>query len=158
MEETENEPSNWHFYRDWGMNDEEFVDLCNRGADAGIVFAGPRRPNGKESMDRLRAAGHTIHIITDRSFGSHPNVSEKLTLAFLEQHGYEYDSLTFSADKTVVETDFFIEDKLQNYDALEETGCVPYLINRPWNHEKNDVRRRINWHREFENAVMRSVD
>ncbi len=156
--ETEVEPNNWNFYRDWGMTDGEFVDLCHKGADAGIIFAGPRRPNGKESMDRLRAAGHTIHIVTDRAFGSHPDVSEKITKQFLQEHGYEYDSLTFSADKTVVETDYFIEDKLENYDALDEIGVGVYLINRPWNHSKNDVRRRVNWHREFENAVLRSVD
>lgn len=155
--ESENEPASWYFYRDWGMSDAEFVDLCNKGADAGIIFAGDRRPNGKESMDRLRAAGHEIHIITDRSFGSHPNVSEKITLEFLEQHGYEYDSLTFSADKTVVPVDYFIEDKLENYDALDAAGVKVYLINRPWNLQKNDSRRRVNWHREFENAVLREA-
>lgn len=147
------EPSDWYFYRPWGLSDAEFVDLCHRGADAGIIFAGERRPNGLEAMARLRDAGHSIHIITDRSFGSHPAVSEKLTRLFLEEHGYQYDSLTFSADKTVVPTDFFIEDKIQNYDALDAVGCEVYLINRPWNLE-DDNRRRVNFHVEFVQKVL----
>lgn len=147
------EPDDWYFYRPWGLSDKEFVELCHRGADAGIIFAGERRPNGLEAINRLRDAGHEIHIITDRSFGSHPSVSEKLTRLFLEEHGYQYDSLTFSADKTVVPTDFFIEDKIQNYDALDAVGCQVYLINRPWNLE-DDNRRRVNFHVEFVQKVL----
>lgn len=152
----EGEPSSWYFYRPWGLSDSEFVDICHRGADAGIIFAGDRRPGGLEAMARVRAAGHSIHIITDRSFGSHPSVSEKATRLFLEEHGYEYDSLTFSADKTVVPVDYFIEDKLQNYDALEAVGTEVYLINRPWN-IKRDSRRRVNTVEEFAQAIL-SVD
>lgn len=151
----EGEPSDWYFYRPWGLSDKEFVDLCHRGADAGIIFAGPRRPDGLEAIRRVRNAGHSVHIVTDRSFGSHPSVSEKNTRVWLETHGYEYDSLTFSADKTVVPTDCFIEDKLQNYDALEAVGVKAYLINRPWNLQ-DDNRRRVNTIDEFADIVCSS--
>lgn len=144
----EGEPDDWYFYRAWGLSDSDFVDLCNRGADAGIIFAGNRRPGGREAMARVRAAGHSIHIITDRAFGSHPSISEKTTRLFLEEHGYEYDSLTFSADKTVVPTDYFIEDKIGNYDALDSVGTRVFLINRPWN-MLSDNRRRVNSLDEF---------
>lgn len=153
----EGEPTNWYFYRAWGLSDADFVDLCHRGADAGIIFAGDRRPDGLESIRRVRAAGHSVHIITDRSFGSHPSISEKATRLFLEEHGYEYDSLTFSADKTVVSTDYFIEDKIENYDALERVGTKAYLINRPWNMQ-SDTRRRINSISEFADLFDKLVD
>lgn len=148
----EGEPASWYFYRGWGMSDKEFVDLCHKGADAGLIFSGPRRNGGLEAMRRVRNAGHEVHIVTDRSFGSHPAVSEKITRLFLEEHGYEYDSLTFSADKTIVRTDFFIEDKLQNYDALDAVGTDVYLVNRPWNLEA-DNRRRVNDLSEFADIV-----
>lgn len=155
------EPESWHFYRAWGMSDDEFVDLCHRGADEGIIFAGERRPGGREAMKRVRDAGNTIHIITDRSFGSHPAVSEKITRLFLQEHEYEYDSLTFSADKTIEYMDYFIEDKLENYDALDAKGTKVYLVNRPWNlvegHLINDTRRRVNWVSEFADIVIKET-
>lgn len=135
------EPDDWYFYRAWGLSDQEFVDLCHRGADAGIIFSGPTRANGGSAIRRVRNAGHSVHIITDRSFGLSPMVSQEITVEWLKQHGYEYDSLTFSADKTIVPTDFFIEDKVANYDALDAVGTQVYLVNRPWNLQADDRRR-----------------
>lgn len=149
----EGEPSSWYFYRAWGMSDAEFVELCHRGADAGIIFSGVRRPGGLESMKRVRNAGHEVHIVTDRSFGSSPEVSQEITRMFLLTHGYEYDSLTFSADKTVVPTDYFIEDKLENYDALDAVGTEVYLINRPWN-LRDDNRRRVDTIEAFADRIV----
>lgn len=149
----EGEPDDWYFYRAWGLSDMEFVDLCHRGADAGIIFSGPARPGGLDAIRRIRNAGHSVHIVTDRSFGVSPSVSEKITKDWLESHGYEYDSLTFSADKTVVPTDFFIEDKIANYDALDAVGTEVYLINRPWNVQK-DSRRRVDTVAEFSSRIL----
>jgi len=155
LELCQGEPTDWYFYRAWGMTDAEFIDLCHRGADEGIIFAGERRPNGLENINRLRDAGHSIHIVTDRAFGAHPHVSKEITRIFLEQHEYKYDSLTFSSDKTVVPTDYFIEDKISNYDDLDAVGTKVYLINRPWNIQ-DDNRRRVNWHRQFADKVLSS--
>lgn len=140
----------WNWFYKFGMTLEDFLDVANRGADHGIIFTGYRIGNGRDLMKKLRAAGHTIHIVTDRSFGSTPDVSKKLTTNFLEHYGYEYDSLTFSRDKTVVPTDYFIDDKLENYDALDKVGTKVYLLNRKWN-EQNDTRRRVDSVEEFAN-------
>lgn len=147
------EPDDWYFYRAWGLTDQEFVELCHRGADAGIIFAGPRRTGGGSAIRRVRSAGHSVHIVTDRSFGLSPEVSQEITKEWLTQHKYEYDSLTFSADKTVVPTDYFIEDKLQNYDALDQVGTEVYLINRPWNAQQ-DTRRRVDNLNEFADTIL----
>ncbi len=147
------EPDDWYFYRAWGLSDAEFVDLCHRGADAGIIFSGPKRANGGRAIRRVRNAGHTVHIITDRSFGVSPDVSEQITKDWLDWHEYEYDTLTFSPDKTVVPTDFFIEDKIQNYDALDAVGTRVYLVNRPWNNVF-DARRRVNSVDKFAEIVI----
>lgn len=138
------EPDKWHFYRDWGMTDEEFSQYCHDGVDHGTIFGiGEPRENSQKAMKLVRDMGHTVHIITDRSFGSSPEISIKNTKNWLANWDYQYDTLTFSADKTCIPTDIFIEDKLENYDALFAAGVDVYLIDRPWNQDIGDSRNRI---------------
>lgn len=133
----------WHFYEDWGYTLEEFIAHCDAGVDAGYVFSGPARSRAAQSVQMLKDAGHSIHIITDRAFGS-PGASQLATRIWLANHSIPYDTLDFSADKTIVPTDLFIEDKLENYDALDATPCQPWLVNRAWNHVPGgDDRRRL---------------
>lgn len=134
----------WDFYKDWGWTSEQFVKLCNDGADAGYIFCGPTRDGAVEAVQYVKDLGHEIIIITDRSFGSSPSVSEEHTRNWLAQHEIPYDELHFGRDKTVVWTDMFVEDKLENYDALKRAGTDVYLINRPWNAvDGEDYRLRI---------------
>lgn len=142
------EPGRWSFYEDWGFSLDEFIKLCNDGVDAGYVFRGPTRPHAVESVRRIKDMGHSVHIITDRKFGSDPVNSEIATKHWLDEHGIPYDTLTFSADKTCVPTDCFVEDKLENYDALREAGVAAFLVSRPWNYDAEEfntkrLRRRI---------------
>lgn len=152
---TIDEPISWEFYAEWGMSLEEFLKHCHDGANAGFIFGkGEPHEGSVSSLSFMKAMGNRIHIITDRSFGDTPAVSENLTIDWLDRHGFEYDSLTFSADKTCVKTDFFIEDKLQNYDALDATSCKPYLVNRSWNTlHGDDNRRRVRSIGEFASTI-----
>lgn len=135
----------WDFYKDWGWTGQQFVEMCNEGADAGFIFTGPAREGAAEAVGRVARLGHEVIIITDRQFGSTPEVSHKNTENWLSEHGIEYDELHFSADKTCVKTDMFVEDKLENYDALVEAGVHTFLINRAWNIvDGGDTRMRIN--------------
>jgi hypothetical protein len=144
----------WDFYKDWGWTSKQFVEFCNEGADAGFIFCGDARPGAAEAVQAIKAMGHTIHIITDRSFGSAPAISHSNTSNWLKQHGIPYDSLTFTADKTIVRVDAMIEDKLENYDALEANGTWTFLINRAWNQVPGDVaRRRIDELSEYVQAI-----
>ena len=139
------EPHTWNFYEYWGMDVKDFVQLCHDGADAGFIFTGDARPGASAAVNIVKRMGHEVVIITDRSFGTSPSVSENHTRLWLAQHFIPYDELHFSADKTVVKTDIFVEDKLQNYDALEAAGTECWLITRPWNSEHGaDNRKRIN--------------
>jgi len=148
------EPDKWHFYHDWGMTTEEFVKHCNDGVDARIVFGwGQPRDLAPSALSFIRSFGHTVHIITDRQFGFTPEVSQEVTKFWLDGYGVEYDTLTFSADKTCVETDVFVEDKLENYDALIAAGVDCYLIDRPWNQDPGDNRKRIKSIQEFATIV-----
>lgn len=136
------EPHHWDFYEYWGMDREEFTQICHDGVDAGFIFSGPARPHAAGTAHSIKGMGHEIIIITDRQFGSTPRASHEATANWLAKHNIEYDELWFSADKTIAHTDMFVEDKISNYDALDAAGVEVYLINRPWNLEK-DNRRRI---------------
>lgn len=123
----------WEFYEDWGLDLAGFLDVCHDGVDAGVIFThGEPYPNTAEAFARIKAAGHSIHVITDRSFGK-GGASEAATRAWLDCHGLPFDSLTFSADKTVVRIDTMVDDKPDNYHALEAVGVDARLLSRPWN-------------------------
>lgn len=137
------EPTRWEFYEDWGLSLEQFLTACHRGVEAGIIFThGDPFPGVAEAFGRIKDAGHTIHIVTDRSFGK-AGASERATRAWLDQHGLAFDSLTFTTDKTVVRLDFMVDDKLANYDALEAVGVEVWLLTRRWNAADPAPRRRV---------------
>jgi 5'(3')-deoxyribonucleotidase len=139
------EPHTWNFFESWGMSGKEFVQICNDGADAGFIFCGGVRPNAVETVKAVQRLGHKIVIITDRSFGKTATVSEYNTYQWLKQHDIPYDEIYFTSNKTIVPTDIFVEDKLENYDAITATGTECWLINRDWNTEHGeDNRKRIN--------------
>lgn len=85
-------------------------------------------------MQAVKDAGHEIIVITDRSFGTTPAVSESATIEWWKEYNFPpFDEIHFSPDKTIVPTDIFVEDKVENFKALWKAGTPTYLINRPWN-------------------------
>lgn len=120
-------PTCWDFYDvDWGMSLEAFLALCDDSVDNGFVFwDGDPIPGSVEMMRRLKNAGHTLHIVTDRSYGTKSKIA---TTAWLKAYDVPYDTLTFASDKTLVRTDFFIDDKPANVKALRDAGCHAFLL------------------------------
>lgn len=148
------EGSFWNFYEDWGWTFPQFKRLVDWGVDNGYIFTGHWREGAVEAVGRVAALGHEIIIITDRSFGTDPANSQRNTIEAFQAAGIEYDELHFTADKTSVEVDLMVEDKLANYDALIEAGTPTFLINRAWNLVPGgDGRNRINSVSEYADAV-----
>jgi len=137
------EPDRWSFF-DHIMSPAEFLQHCHDGVEAGVIFRGPARPGTHTVLWDLFDAGHDLVVITDRAFGKTPESSQKATLEWWydENDLPPITEIAFSADKTVLHTDVFVEDKLGNYDALINNGTPCALINRPWNLE-DDGRFRI---------------
>jgi hypothetical protein len=139
------DPTAWHFHEQWGVTKEELGRAAMDGVDAGVVLTwGVPLPGAKETMDRIKALGHTIHIVTDRSAGE-PGNAQAATIKWLHAHDLPYDTVTFARDKTIANVDMFIDDKLDNYDALQMAGTLVYLLDRPWNQQEDawPFRRRI---------------
>lgn len=134
-------PQRWEFYEDWGMTLNEFLAFVHDGVDAGVIFThGEPHPGTAEAFELIKGAGHSIHIITDRAFGTN-GASEAATRRWLDCHDLPFDSLTFSADKTIVRVDVMIEDKPSNYHALIEAGVDAYLLTRDWNLDVQEANR-----------------
>lgn len=128
----------WDWYKDWKWTTPQFLDFCNEGVDAGYIFRGNVRDNAVEAVQRVKDAGHEIIVITDRSFGTTPAVSEQATLEWWKEYKFpEFDEIHFSPDKTCVPTDVFVEDKVSNYTALWKAGTPCFLVTRPWNKDFN---------------------
>lgn len=128
------EPARWNFYEDWGLSEATFKHYVKNGIRAGHIFAvGDPFPGTRDTLEAIQQAGHTIHIVTDRlGFGA-PNIAASNTLRWLTDHQLPYDSITFSADKTVADVNVFIDDKPENVTDLAHAGVPAYLLTRPWN-------------------------
>lgn len=153
------EPMRWEFYEDWGIQLPQFLALCDMAADAYKLWSCGELWGGDEVRDalqQLQRDGHTLHIITHREFGSHKAVSAFQTGRWLYYCQVPYDTLTFSGDKTIVPTDWMIEDNVDNYLALEASGCRSVLIDRPWNQGLPGARR-VKSVQEFANLVGEKV-
>lgn len=135
------EPVRWEFYEDWGLDLAAFLETCHAGVDSRTIFThGDPYPNTHEAFRWIKAAGHSIHIVTDRAFGS-GGAAEAATRAWLDRHDLPFDSLTFSADKTVVHLDHMVDDKPENYHALTEAGVDAHLLTRAWNQHVEGAKR-----------------
>lgn len=145
----------WDFYEFWGMNRDQFEEVCNIGVDRGIVFGpgeGLTRPNFFESLVRTKALGHENIIITHRYQGS-AGKAEDNTMKWLEPFIDFVDEIHFSKNKTIADCHMFVEDSLPNYDALVAAGVDAYLIDRPWNNPCDDGRVRISDISEYADLV-----
>lgn len=149
------DPTQWHFHDQWGITQEELGRAAVEGVDAGVVLTwGDPLPGAKETLDRVRALGHSIHIVTDRSAGS-PGNAQAATMKWLHVHNLPYDTITFARDKTIVNVDMFIDDKLENYDAMVRAGTPVYLLDQPWNQDPVIGRRRLSSLEQYGDVIQR---
>lgn len=151
----------WNFFEEWKNEDgtswtfAQFKELVDWGVDNGYIFSGHWRPCAIETVKRIKDLGHEIVIGTDRSWGSNPLNSQRNTIKAFKDAGIEYDELYFTADKTLVpDVDVWVEDRIENYDALVAQGIPTWMINRGWNYVPGgDGRNRIDCIHEFGDAV-----
>jgi hypothetical protein len=119
-------PTEWFPEKEWGITKHDFNKAIERGVEAGFIFAdGEPVPGAKLALRRLHRAGHTIHLVTARGYGRR---APELTAEWLYSHKIYYDSLSFSADKTIIaNAGAALDDKPSNVDALRAEGCAAFL-------------------------------
>lgn len=148
--------SGWDFFEGWGMTSQKFLEMYRQGVDEGYVLTvGQPLPGVVAEIGRLKEAGHSVHIVTDRFVASDPNRPAKVTNDWLIANGIQFDSLTLSGDKTVASTDFFIDDKYENYVARVRAGMSCHLLDRPWNRKQESCQaNRVRSVSEFVDIVL----
>jgi 5'(3')-deoxyribonucleotidase len=144
--------TSWNFFKDnWGMTTDEFLSIYEDGVNAGVVFTHGNIEEGAiDLLHSLREHGHTVHIVTHRTIGSK---AQQATVDWLSREGFEWDSLTFSEDKTIIKTDIFIEDKVENFLDLEESGVRSFIMDRAWNQHLSTPYR-VNSLKDFDRCVQ----
>lgn len=155
-----NADSHWNFFEGWGLTPAEFLDLYRAGVDAGYVLrSGAPLPGTVEAIQRINAAGHSIHFVTDRSVATDPKLPARLTEAWLREHNVPFNTLTMSADKTSVPTDFFIDDHFENYMSRVRVGLSCHLLTQPWNADLGTAETtRVSTVDEFAKVVLTAGD
>lgn len=153
--EPEAEAETWDYFTKYGYTSEDFLSHMDDLVDAKRLFWEGElyEPDIPEKIDQLRAAGHTIHIVTNR-FSGKVECAEEATRHWFKSKKINYDSLTFSKDKTVVPTDIFLEDNLKNFEAIWMAGSLCYLVNRPYNQTGEDEAFRVDTFAEFANLWL----
>ena len=132
---TQTEWEIWHHYRNHEMHDQEFVQWLNLYAEEGGFADQQINPGVREAVIRLKQAGHTQHVVTDR-----PAIAEADTAWWMETYLPEIDTLTVSRDKTVFKEYgpgpyFALDDRVENVVAMREAGIYAVLMDQKWNRD-----------------------
>lgn len=127
----------WHHYRNHEMHDAEFVEALKEYAAAGGFADQTMFPGVREAIQRIKEAGHTQHMVTDRPDAAHAD-----TAWWVHTYVPEIDTLTFSRDKTVFkEYDdgpyFAIDDRVENVESMIAAGINAVLLDQPWNRQSD---------------------
>lgn len=149
--------SDWDFYKAAGQSTAMFLENCHLLADMGHLFSADPLPGAVDAWRRLVDAGHTIHIGTDRSFGrigAPGQASRDATVKWLLRHRFPFHSITFTADKTELDVDVWVEDKPENFHALWDAGTVCYLVDKTWNRHVETLHHRVADVGEFADRVI----
>ncbi len=127
-------PTKWAVHEDYGCSLEEWVEALSEATLDGTLYHGEPYPGAVEALERIKAAGHTIHLVTARGLLQHGTLIKEHTYRWVADHlSHVVDSLTFSKDKTVVPVDTFLDDNLGNYERLVQHGVPAWLLTQPWN-------------------------
>lgn len=137
-------PKSWKAFEEYGCDVDVWAKVLDKATYDGSLYGVPPIPGSVEALRRLLFAGHRIHLITARGTGSWQPAQQKAeihrqTLAWVEEYAVPNDSLHFDSDKPrlarELELDFFIDDGVHNFEALEQEAkqTCTYLLTAPHN-------------------------
>ena len=91
-----------------------------------LFACSPALPKVKEAIDKLRSYGQVIIVTYQKTFKNKID-----TLMWLNEHGIEYDGICFLKNKTLLHTDFLVDDNPFNFWGCNVKHGV--LIDAPYN-------------------------
>lgn len=126
-------PTSWNPWEDYGCTIEQWHAVLAVGAETGELYRDDPMPDAITSLQALKDAGHAVHLVTARGLLANGHLIREHTVRWLHDHQVPHDTLTFSKDKSIVRTDYFIDDNAGNIHAVVKAGSHGMLIDRPWN-------------------------
>ena len=132
---------------DWSKeeNDEFYYNNIQR-----IAMSLKPLNNAKEVIDKLKADGNEIYIITSRDNGEYIN-PEKMTREWLEKYEIYFDKLILTGrhEKGPVckenNIDIMIEDSIKNCEDIENNGVKCYIMDTRYNKHETRFERVKRW-------------
>ena len=132
---------------DWSKeeNDEFYYNNIQR-----IAMSLKPLNNAKEVIDKLKADGNEIYIITSRDNGEYIN-PEEMTRERLKKYEIYFDKLILTGrhEKGPVckenNIDIMIEDSIKNCEDIENNGVKCYIMNTRYNQEESRFERVKTW-------------
>ena len=106
--------------------------------------------NAKDVIDKLKADGNEIYIITSRDNGEYIN-PEKMTREWLEKYEIYFDKLILTGrhEKGPVckenNIDIMIEDSIKNCEDIEDNGVKCYIMDTRYNKHETRFERVKRW-------------
>lgn len=95
-----------------------------------LFVCSPALPKVKEAIDKLRQYGQVIIVTYQKTYANKID-----TMDWLNRHGIMYDGICFLKNKTLLHTDWFIDDNPWNFLGCNAKNGV--LIEAPYNKETN---------------------
>lgn len=135
------EPSTWTPSDEYGCTLQDWLDALEVATLDGSLYRGAPYPGAVDALDRLRAAGHSIHLVTARGFLVHGDLIRRHTVEWVAEYRVPHDTLTFSKDKTIVRADVFVDDSEKNIRELNAAGIPCCMVDAAHNrHVEHDWR------------------
>lgn len=140
--------STWAGHEQYECKEEEWWGVFDHLMADGWYYNTPAAAGIKDDMDRLKAAGHRIHIVTARGFMNHADEIRKATHKNIELLELPVDTVTFNRDKVegMISAlggwtppdarptfDWAIDDGAHNYEHLDAAGVNVWLREVPHN-------------------------
>ena len=130
--------TNWEFYEEWGVDYDGFVDLVTRGvAERRLWWEGAPYVDVPGAIDRLRAAGHRLHLVTARDITG-TEAAMAATNHWIATHDLQVESVNMAQDKPTVLATLgldpascvAVDDGPQHVLAWEEAGVFAVVLDR----------------------------
>lgn len=118
--------------KDWHL---EFTDVENNGYR--LLQPMPWAVWGVAELARL---GHSVHFVTNRGAcieGKEHDRKHQLvdTIQWLQDHGFGYNEITFTNDKTKIKCDLYIEDSPHNLRAYQAAERPTLIYTHAYNED-----------------------
>ncbi|MET0144362.1 MAG: HAD family hydrolase [Ilumatobacteraceae bacterium] len=138
--------THWAFYEQWGVDYDGFVDLVARGvAEGRLWWEGAPYEDVPAAVDRLRAAGHRLHLVTARDI-TDADVAMAATNHWIDEHDLLVESVNLAQDKPTVLAALGLEpagcvavdDGPQHVEAWHRAGVFAVVLDR-WGSYRGDL-------------------